>query len=574
MHAVVVRFSNAIKFFVLATLMIIVGGSSRIYGQKGVPLASEATSISEYVKLVLSGSPISHEDSVLIAFGQMKGLFRTLPPIKNPFGKCGAELAFEAMRIRAKISLPLSETIIQFGISYTDSVVSPSGRFTIYYSKSGVDSASDEYVDSVKHFADEAYQLEIVELGYPKPPYTSADSTWHIFLVDQGSSGNYGSTTPFTPSFGSSPSGLTRYRSYIIMDNDFLPTEYRTVGTDAARITVFHEFHHVIQNGSYGKNELVDDVNFREMSSVWLEMRSTPDVQDYLQYIDTYLKHLDQEFDDVQGNGYPQCIWLQYLNKKFGDDIIKYVWEFYSNNHADFLLSFDSILLEKYNTNFCTEYKRFGTAVYYTGRNFQGTSIFPDARKFNQDAVRRIILSPNVPSTFQALPASLNIFTCGYGKDTSVIVISRSTDRTNTANGTVTSKSVLAFQDSFQYPETFCDTISLPILIATKIFPQPFIISQGSDQNTLDILASTNSKAPIDVSLNIYSLDNSLIRHYDRSLQANHQILAADPFGGSWYVEWDGKDDTGALAPSGIYYYSLKVDGNRDNGKFVVIRKN
>jgi len=502
----------------------------------------------------------------------MKGLFKSLPTIKNPYGKCGSELAFEAMRIQEKFSQPLGEAVIQFGISYTDSVTSPSGRFTIYYSKTGVDSASDEYVDSVRHFADEAYELEIIELGYAKPPFTSADSTWHIFLKDQGTGGIYGYTTPISPGFGSSPSGLSRYRSFITMDNDFLPTEYRTVGIDAARITVFHEFHHIIQNGSYGTTNT--DVNFREMTAVWMEMRSTPDVPDYLQYIDTYLQHLDQEFDDVQGNGYPQCIWMQYLNKKFGDDIIKNVWQFYSDKQADFLSSFDSILIEKYQTNFCSEYMRFGTEVYYTGRNFQGTSIFPDARRFNQDAVRRIILTPNVPYTFQALPASLNIFTCGYGKDTSVIVITRSSDRTNTSNGSVTSKSVLAFQDSFQYPETFCDTISLPILIATKIFPQPFIVSSISDGTVLNILASTDTKTPVDVSLNIYSLDNSLIRHFDRSLAANHQIFAADPFGGSWYVEWDGKDDAGALAPSGVYYYSLKVDGNRDNGKFVVIRKN
>ena len=211
-----------IKVLLAMTLLF----PSFAFAQKTTPLASQAQSISEYENLVQNSLPLSHEDSVLILYGQMKGLFRSLPPLKNTYRKCGAELAFEAMRIQEKFSQPLREAVIQFGISYTDSVTSPSGRFTIYFSKTGVDSATDEYVDSVKHFADEAYQLEIIELGYPKPPYTSPDSTWHIFLVDQGTSGNYGSTTPITPSFGSSPSGLSRYRSFIIMDNDFLPTEY------------------------------------------------------------------------------------------------------------------------------------------------------------------------------------------------------------------------------------------------------------------------------------------------------------------------------------------------------------
>lgn len=559
-----------LRYLAIITVLMIVSASVSAYAQKSLPLASQVPGIPEYENLVRSGLPLSHEDSVLVIFGQMKGWFRSLPPLKNPYGKCGSELAFEATRIQEKFSKPLREAVIRSIPSFSDSVISPSGRFTIYYDKSGANAASDEYVDSIKHFADEADELEIAELGYPKPPFTSSDSTWHIFLVDQGSSGNYGSTTPITPSFGSSPSGLTRYRSYITIDNDFLPSEYKTVGTDAARITVFHEFHHVIQNGSYGSGNA--DVSFREMTAVWMEMRSTPWVPDYLQYIDQYLEHLDTPFDHVPGNGYDQCIWLQFLQKKFDDDIIRNVWEFYSDKHANFLMSFDS-LLTKQGTNFCSEYKRFGTEVYYAGRNFQGASVFPDARRFNQDAVKRIVLSPNVEKTFQAFPASVNILTCGYGKDTSVITISRSTDLI-ISDAYVTSKSLLTFQDSFQFPGIFCDTISLPVLIATKIFPQPFIISSPTDGATLSILASTETRTPTDVSLSIYAPDNTLIRHFDRTRAVLQQTLAADPFGGSWYVEWDGRDDTGRLAPSGVYYYSVKVDGNRDNGKFVFIRKN
>ncbi len=502
----------------------------------------------------------------------MKSLFRSLPPITNPYGKCGSELAFEATRIK-KISEPLRVAVIESVTSFTDSIKSPSGRFTIYYSKTGVDSASDEYVDSVRHFADEAYELEVVELGYSKPPFSYPDSTWHIELAHLGA-GFYGVTYSIGNPFSSSPSGLSRYRSYIRMDNSFA-AGYSTLGLDAGRITVFHEFHHVIQNGSYGKNETSNnDDNFREMMAVWLEMRSTPSVPDYLQYIPLYTLHFDGSFDHIDGIGYyGQCIWMQYLSKKFGDDILKRVWDLYADKLPDFLLCFDSILTIE-NTNFCTEYKRFGTAVYYTGRNFQGTSVFPDARKFKSDAIQKTNLQPNITNTFQALDASLHILVCGYGKDTSVIVISRSTDRTNVSDASVTSKSLLVFQDSFQYPETFCDTVSLPILIATKIFPQPFLVSSLSDGSVLNILASTKTQSPSDVSLSIYSLNNDLIRHFDRSPQPNHQILAADPFGGSWYVEWDGKDDTGVLAPSGVYYYSLKVDGNRDDGKFVLIRKN
>ncbi|MDP4231314.1 MAG: hypothetical protein Q8916_13020 [Bacteroidota bacterium] len=553
----------------LAALLLAVCLASAAYAQKTKPLASEPLTVSQYEGKVLSGSLLSHEDSILIALGQAKGMFSSLPAIAVPYGKCGTELAFAANATRDKFSKPLRTAILQSAALLSDSVVSPSGKFTIYFDKSGVNAITDEYLDSVKHFADEAYQLEIVELGYAKPPYGFADSTWHIELRNLGA-GTYGVTNAIGNPFGSSPSGLSKYYSYVTIDNNF-DTGYTTLGLDAARITIFHEFHHVIQYGSYGTNLL--DVAFREMTAVWFEMRSTPWAPDYIQYVPSYTGHFDESFDHIENIGYyGQCIWMQYLSRKFGDDILRKVWDFFADKHADFLIGFDSILAQE-NTNFCSEYKRFGTAVYYTGRNFQGTSIFPDARKFNQDAIRRIVLTPNVDTSIQALPASLNIFTCGYGKDTSVIVISRSTDRAYTSDASVTSKTVLTFQDSFQFPETFCDTISLPILVATKIFPQPFIISPSGDA-ALNILVSTDSKPPADVSLSIYGLDNTLMRHFDRSFSLSKQTQAADPFGGSWYVEWDGRDDTGRLAPSGIYQYSLEINGQRENGKFVVLRKN
>jgi len=554
-----------------AGAFLIAAISSPIYGQKTVPLSSQAESVAQFENLVKSGLPLTHEDTILVAFGQMKGLFRTLPSFAAQFGKCGTELVFEANRIQQKFSKPLREAVIQSVTSYSDSVKSPSGRFMIFYDKSGVNVATPAYVDSVASFADEAYQLEIVDLGNPKPPFSHPDSTWHIELVHLGA-GFYGATYANGNSFAKSPSGLSLFRSFIQMDNSF-DSGYSTHGTDAARVTVFHEFQHIVQNGCYGKNLLVDDVALREMTAVWMEMRSTPWVTDYLQYLHSYTFHLEDPFDHVLGIAYyGQCIWMQYLSKKFGDDIIRNIWEDYARDTSDYLSDFDSVLNQR-GTNFCTEYKRFGTAIYYTGRNFQGTSLFPDARKFDADAVKRTILEPNVANAFQAFPASVNIFTCGYGKDTSVIVISRSTDRAFVSNASVTSKSVLVFQDSFQFPETFCDTISLPILIATKIFPQPFIISPQTGQNILSILASTNYYQPLKVSLTIYSMDNSLICHFEREKSTN-QILAADPFGGSWYVQWDGRDDFGRLVPSGVYFYSIVVDGLRDNGKFVVIRKN
>jgi hypothetical protein len=553
-----------LAFFILVFFCL----TSPLFAQKSSPLAARAQTISEYENMIRSGLPLTREDSILVAFAQMKGYLNTVARIASPYGKCGTELASKAHEIQ-NISMGLKQSFTLPAQLLSDSIKSPSGKFTIYFDKTGENAATSEYVDSVAHYADEAFELEINELGYAKPPFSYGDSTWHISLSHQGV-GIYGYTAEIGNPFGTTPSHLSLLRSEITIDNNF-DSGYTTLGLDAARITIFHEFHHVIQNGSYGTNHA--DAAFREMMSVWMETRSTPWVTDYLQYIPSYTFHFDESFDGIDNTGYyGQVIWMQFLANKFGDDVLRHTWEFYSTSKkfVDYLLCFDSIL-QRLNTNFCTEYMRFGTAVYYTGRNFQGTSIFPDARKFNADYIQKIILQPNTTaSILQAFDASLHLFICGYGKDTSVIAVSRSTDRAFNSDFSITSKSVLTFQDSFQFPLTFCDTISLPKLVSTKLFPQPYFLSSASDQPLLNILASTNSYSPLATDLVIYSVNNDLIRHISRTGASE----AADPFGGSWYVEWDGRDDSGRLVPSGVYSYSLKIDQVRDNGKFVVIRKN
>jgi len=43
--------------------------------------------------------------------------------------------------------------------------------------------------------------------------------------------------------------GLSRWTSYIEIDNDFIG--FYTIGINAARVTAAHEFHHAIQMGNY-----------------------------------------------------------------------------------------------------------------------------------------------------------------------------------------------------------------------------------------------------------------------------------------------------------------------------------
>ncbi len=67
---------------------------------------------------------------------------------------------------------------------------------------------------------------------------------------------------------------------------------------------------------------------------------------------------------------------------------------------------------------------------------------------------------------------------------------------------------------------------------------------------------------PTDVSLNVYNVSGRLVRNLVTGFQSAN----------SYEVVWDGKDDRGRSAASGVYYYSLNADKKAETRKMILIR--
>ena len=75
--------------------------------------------------------------------------------------------------------------------------------------------------------------------------------------------------------------------SYLELDNDYTnPVYQQTKGTDALRVTIAHEFHHAVQFGYY---QGTDGVWWQESTSTWMEEVAYPHIDDYLQYLPSFL---------------------------------------------------------------------------------------------------------------------------------------------------------------------------------------------------------------------------------------------------------------------------------------------
>ncbi len=477
---------------------------------------------------------------------------------------------------------------------FSDSILSPSGRFMIYYiaASSDTDSvATPAFAEHAAEDADSAYAFEIGDLGYIIPAFTvqyydpvKNDTVRHynIYLTafhEPYGYEAYGATFILdSGQLTSSPSGNYRFRSYIQTDDAFASDIYATHGYDALRITIFHEFFHMIQFSGYGHPPNFDAPNpnyvyFQEMSSVWMEWLSTPTVKDYLNYVAQYLSTLDTRFDLNPCEGYGQYIYFAYLTHRYNDTgIVQKIWDYYRDSSTDPITCIDEVLRRDYGSSFCEEYERFGAEIIQTGRRFSGESILPDAQVLPVDTIHVATLALDSVWQSQALGLSLQFADAGLGQDTCIEVIARDTNRNIQPNYSI-EFTVLGAPPSLIFEDTpaFCDSeICLLPLTATspglQVFPDPFLPDVTPN---VYLVASTNNTPPISVVMNIMDLSMNEIR------STNVPTL---PFRGTWNAVWDGRDDNGKLVESGEYLYSLHVADALQGtmlkvGKIVVVRK-
>lgn len=250
--------------------------------------------------------------------------------------------------------------------------VSLKERFVIYYDTTGMHAppsadantnAVPDFVEAAAAAFDTAFIVATQELGYTPPPTddTIALSSsgligqptspriirvYSVYVLNLGAEGIYGLTKPLARIGSGGTRG--RWTSFIIIDNDYSPSDstthgssglrrvsYFETGEQALRAVAAHEFHHVIQLGSYGDSYLAPSGEpqcaLHELTSTWIEMRTHPAIQDYTQF-------LPQLFNDALNatlplsdgscrTGYVYALFGKYLQKRLHETVIRLLWE-------------------------------------------------------------------------------------------------------------------------------------------------------------------------------------------------------------------------------------------------------
>ena len=233
-------------------------------------------------------------------------------------------------------------------------ILSPSEKFMIHYNDyyNGI----EDYANSVALSADSSRKV-IVDMMNFRPEVPDEDNIYDIY-IEELPNGSYGWNCP--------DDGLGS--SWIEIDDNYIGSNYSTIGEDAMKISIAHEFFHAIQRAyipSPGSNSF-----FYELSSMWIEDVIYPDINDYISFSqigDDYFSNPTNNMN--QYNGYGLGLYPHYLNFIFDNQIMQRIWEQLSID-SDVFNAINSVLNNNqygYNSSFVETWIDFNTRNLFNG---------------------------------------------------------------------------------------------------------------------------------------------------------------------------------------------------------------
>ena len=486
--------------------------------------------------------------------------------------------------------------LLQVGSFEKDTVI---GRFHIFYDVS-VDSlntpallASDnsripntakQYVDSVGRIFNDVYHIEVEQLGYDPPPFETGETSYRVFIVNMS---DYGFTdwdpniSPLNPG-----SSAPRYPCFVHIHNDFSP--FYTKGMNALKVTAAHEFHHVIQVGSYGF--WANAVYAHELTSVWFENVNYTDVNDYYQYLMDYFVGFSDgrsfNYDPYEG-GYERCVWAHFIAKKFGINMMRRIWEemrtrTYQENTDVFLESNDAVLTDSGMT-LRTAFAEFTKWNYYTADRADTVNYYPEGNHYPRFQPLQKIDFYNTTTTTNGNvePLSSSMYEFDMQQDTITAIIANVDINNALIRNTAEQKiNVTLSSQSLSLPyQEFTNGLKCKISVDTLSLWSSFFIqsSTRTDVPRLQSDAAPNPfrlaeapwlKLPINQdeakTAQVFFFTSSFHLAYSGFLNVNNE-------GGFWAILVPTSEVKSKLS-SGIYFIIAKTVNSDYKWKIAVIR--
>jgi hypothetical protein len=510
--------------------------------------------------------------------------------------RCGFSLAVEtARRLRtAPPALAAEIRALRLPPRLQVNILSPSGRFRVHFDTSGrhvpamLDAALNrlpntayEYADSVAAIFDAVYQKEVVELGFDSPPMRPGESEYQLYILEYN--GSFYGETLFDNPLPNSGTVMPTYASYMQIDNDY--REFETRGIEALQVTAAHEFHHIVQLGTYGL--WGSDTWFHEMTSTYFEEVCYPGINDYLQYIRDFVR--DPELSWYQWmpyKGYELVLWPLFLETRYGPDVFRETWE--NMRRLEPVTATRNAIRDHQpmSGDFASDFCSWAAANFFIGyrsekaeqQPYADAALFADMQitssvEFVAETAHLTGLVPPLGAHYLQVYRGVDTLSFVVANTDIAEAITRSAVRveydlevrrsgydesfTRLSNG-------WAYKFSAAKENALCVSLldggSAAVVERTAPFPNPFNPNEFSRMRF-----PVPRNIPVNrADLYIYSVSMDLLRRDE-----NAAIELDDESGA--FVGWDGRGDDGDFLGSGVYIYTLRYSGGSITGKFAVV---
>ena len=329
----------------------------------------------------------------------------------------------------------------------------------------------------------------------------------------------------------------------------------------------------MIQVGGYIYS--TGDLYYHETSSTAMEEFAYDYVNDYYAYMPGYFNNISRRFSS--GSGYDFAIWNIYLEKRFGHNILKRIWEIMATDKS--ALNAISISVFEFSSTFKDELNFFGQQIFFTNYRSTANTIFDEAENYPL-----VKLSTPYPGS-TTINHNSNLAANNYF----LFAVSKG-DYTDSLISIVTNSDInnnVSFEYSFlTSPESGASKIvnnyyyklnsNNPGMVkASNIFnnepiigdiekgeiefpyPQPF--SYAKKEHEYIFIPVTQNETG-QAFLNIYSISMDL--KYSGMLN----IISGNKIS----LMWNGYDKNNAKLPTGVYIYVTKSGDEIKKGKLVI----
>lgn len=297
---------------------------------------------------------------------------------------------------------------------------SEDGNFRVHYDLSGENAVTltdldnnglPDYLDSTLFYLEKSYKVEVNQLGWNAPisdlnassnQENGGSGAIDVYIIELSKDRYYGLASPVTVDNEEGNSG------YLILDNNYTDDIYKTQSYDALKVTIAHEFHHIIQF-SYGKS-LPWSIAL-EMLSTYMENKVFPETLDMKNYVDSLFRSpISSQIalgDPIYG--YMYNIFFHYIDQKYGQEQIHQLWQVLIGKEEHFLKVWDRYFNETFQTSIEIEFTEFVEWCYYSGDRAIEGKYFSFGKYFTN-------LRPNLNEKFSepSVSDSKNLYSMGF----------------------------------------------------------------------------------------------------------------------------------------------------------------